>query len=506
MATEIPDLTAPWARVPLVHDETGLFPAETMTALDEHYAPEFADKADADATTAALATKADASSLATKADAASVYSKADADTRFAPVAALSSRSSAQIPPPRGLKLVTSFKAGHGFTKTGAGTADLNKAVASPIASQCVEIVTDGANGGTFVTNAAVPPVNLGSGRVAILVWAQDTINLNAIQAYLGQPTGGPSKGPQYKIYTAYSVQLVGGQPSNSNYTTLQPGRWQWLFVTPAAVSSTVGTPDMSAVTWWRLRIADNSVASNTVRFGGFGYFPIESRFSNGAVCFGFDDGFVGHRTIAAPMLAEKGWAATAFPVVSLIGTNANYMTLAQLRELQDVYRWSVGAHAYDNAMHLNGGYTQPGITLDQVNADALANKTWLISNGFRDSGLGAFPGGGVSTDVMAIMGKYSASLRSSAEVPMATPVPDDPMNVRSIGLTSANPASYYTDLIDKAKAAGALIDFRGHGVLDSGATGIAISTATLQTIVDYCATVGIEVTTRDRINAIIQSI
>jgi hypothetical protein len=35
--TELPDLTPPWDRIPLVNSDTGLFPAETMTAIDERY-------------------------------------------------------------------------------------------------------------------------------------------------------------------------------------------------------------------------------------------------------------------------------------------------------------------------------------------------------------------------------------------------------------------------------------------------------------------------------------
>jgi hypothetical protein len=382
------------------------------------------------------------------------------DGRYAPVSVLASQSSYPMPQPP-LSFITTFQAGHGFTSSGSGTFDLNHTAAdAPIGTQYVRVTTPGNGASGYVTKQGFPAADFSAGkRIAILCRVDQPAHLNLLSV---------------RLYTdASNSRLLSINPTHSNLRSVtMPGEWSWIYATLADNANVdAGAFNAASVTGYRVGIQDNNDAVPiNADVAAIAIFDPEPIADKAIITFTFDDGFLAHRTIAAPSLGLHGWTATAFPLGEYTDTGgANYMTKDQLRDLQNVYRWEFGGHAYSAAMHNNSpGY--PNYTLDQVSADVLKEITWLQQTGLRWSGMFAWPGGGVTLDLLNLLSRYYSLGRSSAVTPQMTPIADRPMDMRSLGIYSGYSGASVQASIDAAVANKTWLILRIHDIVASGAS------------------------------------
>ena len=129
----------------------------------------------------------------------------------------------------------------------------------------------------------------------------------------------------------------------------------------------------------------------------------------GAVSIVFDDGWQSTYTRARPSLDRYGYRATSVVIRDLVGT-ANYLTLAQLRALQNSSGWDIGAHADTVADH-NAGFAN--LEDSVVEADLQGIKRWLIENGFKRRDLFAWPQGSFTASQMLIARRFFNGIRGT---------------------------------------------------------------------------------------------
>jgi peptidoglycan/xylan/chitin deacetylase (PgdA/CDA1 family) len=95
------------------------------------------------------------------------------------------------------------------------------------------------------------------------------------------------------------------------------------------------------------------------------------------VSFTFDDGWAEHATVAAPVLARHGMAATAYVMPDQIGA-PGYLTRDQLRQLFVGFGWDVAAH------HATPFTALPPTALEDVLLGVVAALRSLgVGEGFR---------------------------------------------------------------------------------------------------------------------------
>lgn len=131
------------------------------------------------------------------------------------------------------------------------------------------------------------------------------------------------------------------------------------------------------------------------------------------VSFTFDDGFASTRTLAAPILEARGidgvlYLSSGVPNGTLIlDDNQPGITWDQVRELQNVYGWEIGAHSENHG-------ELPTLSQEALRAD-LANS----HNAFRTNGLNvtnfASPFGAYENYTLVEILKYNKSQRGFAD-------------------------------------------------------------------------------------------
>lgn len=389
--------------------------------------------------------------------------KTEAATSYAARSVIASQRNFPTPMPK-LTLISTFQTGHGFASSGVGTFDLDHVAADAAAgNQYARITTNGAGGGALLTKHGLPAFDSTGRRFAVLIRSNVDVN-STISVYLYNAVT-----TNFGLYTL-NVSSSGDRP------ILVADEWTWVYFSAADLTSTGGTYDPAAITGWRLRVADAN-APVVFDINAFGHFPRESaQGATGIVTFSVDDGYLSHRTYLAPKLAEYGWAASAFPISSIVndlGTYPAYMVPAQLRELETFYRWDIGGHAFDLAKHAGGGYPN-GWTDDQIISDILANIDWLQNVvGVRWSGIFAWPGGGVTKRVKDIVSRFYTYARSSKEpAPYQTALPSKPLDIASMSMNAdRSSTAVYTDAIASAAANKTWLIFRIHDIKASGSAG-----------------------------------
>lgn len=128
----------------------------------------------------------------------------------------------------------------------------------------------------------------------------------------------------------------------------------------------------------------------------------------------FDDGWATAYQNALPYMNQKGIRATMYTVPSFVG-QPGYMTLAQLKEMQDA-GWCIANHTYN---HLH--YLDDGLTVQQGGDEAERAAEWLINNGFKDGAYHlAYPYGQYDTGLtnkLKELGFYTARAITPGEAP-----------------------------------------------------------------------------------------
>lgn len=381
-----------------------------------------------------------------------------------------------LPSRRGSVVVTHAQSGHGWTLlNGTGTLTANATDEFVFGTQSIKLVTAGTGTWSRVGKNAGTAVN-GTGK-AVRVWLK-TLNSNnagTITVYAGTGSG--------SAFYAWDITQTSWNSANQYH--LPDGVWS-CFTLSFSHAAVTGSPTLTALTDFSFAVSDNTVAA-TVWFGGMEFFTESTKYPNGVVTLCFDDVFVSQWTLGKPVLDAAGYQATLFPIVDLVGSSASYLTLANIKSMQDMAGWEVAPHAYTNANHGNFG----SMTAAQIQADILNSVGWMASNGLRYEGSYAYPLGYFSGGQMDIVAPYCSAARTiqNRHNSNTLPVAQHPRlwSVSGVGGSGGYAVTNLTNasgLLDQVVTAKSWVILTMHDV-SSGASGSVnqISVADLTTLV-----------------------
>lgn len=384
--------------------------------------------------------------------------------------------------------ITHFQTSHGFTAANNdGTnSDLNDTSDYIFGSQAAKIVTLGNN--AFVTLKKTGGSTVDTSGKMVRLWLK-TDNPDAVSGcvlYCGSSN----------LANRWSWDVIKAPYFTGQYLT-PAGVWTCLGFSFADAFQT-GSPLRTSVTDWQISINDANSAA-TIHFGGIDLYPdVPSRYPNGVVTLCFDDSFAGHYTIARPLLNQYSYPATLFPIVDTVGSSG-YMTLAQIKTLQDMFGWEVAPHAYTTATHSNFA----SMSQSAIQADIISNINWMATNGFRYSGAYAYPLGIFSSGQDAYVAPYVKAARTIQSTLHSETLPvGNPLRLRAtsgvggVGGYSVTSLTNSGGVFDQCKAEKSWVILTMHNVVSGSSTQInEISQADLTTIVSGLNSRGIAVAT-----------
>ncbi|WP_161965416.1 polysaccharide deacetylase family protein [Rhodococcus sp. P1Y] len=175
-------------------------------------------------------------------------------------------------------------------------------------------------------------------------------------------------------------------------------QWTVLQVSLDNPSSVVGTGAGSAVQTARVAIAGVGGQTTPTKFGEVSFFA-RQKYPKGCIAFTFDDSWATTKTAALATMNQYRFRGTIFPWISLLGANASYLTLADLRTFQDLHGWEIGAHCTTEHVSFS---TYGSETLE---ATLQYMKRFLVTDGFRSECI-AYPGSNSSPAVRYAAAQY----------------------------------------------------------------------------------------------------
>jgi peptidoglycan/xylan/chitin deacetylase (PgdA/CDA1 family) len=425
-----------------------------------------------------------AAAFGTGTAAARYQTPATADTSYAPQMEVLRPT---LTPKGALPLMTvpANIAGHAWTKTGGqGTVDLNDTTDVMWGTQAVKVTSPGTNSTDCHVTASGLTLDL-TGRDPVLwVKVDDVTKLRALEVRLGDAT----------FANFYFFEFEAKATASRNDRYLRSGKWHRLVLPWGAKSVDTGTPNRAVINKIQVSPLDYGTGAATVHIGGFGYQPQATEYPNGVCVFIFDDGYLTQFTVARPYLDKYGFPATALPIVDIIGTNANYMTVAQLKELQDMHSWEVGAHAYTQGAH-NAAGAFTSLSASALDDELRLNKMWLRENGFRGYDLHAYPQGLYNDAVISAVGSYYGVSRSQHSYRRDTLPPTEPLRLRTFNLGSTQTLASAKAAVDEAAANKELLIYTLHDLVSPASTGNQWTPSDFQALVDYVASKNMAVRT-----------
>lgn len=394
-----------------------------------------------------------------------------------------------IRPSRGAQtMLTTFAPGHGWTGNGVGTINLNDTSDYALGSQCLSVVTSGGgnSGGqrSEITRSAIPAFDMTGKSLRLWVKLVSSTRLDRVRIGVGTDASN-----YYLIDAAFPAAHASGITPD--------GEWAVVDFDLAGASA-IGTPTRTACTWLMVRVTDIGAAqSATVRVGGIALVdkPPASRYPNGVITLGFDDGYVDQFTNARAKMDEYGFAATCYIIQDLIGpTPSAYMSAAQLRQLEDLSGWEVAAHAATTVNH-NVANAFASLTENQLRTELETHKKWMIKQGFRGVDHFAYPQGKWSAQTVPIVREYFATARTTTPPGYGSATPAESQRMRVYPINAGTSAAVLNGMVDQVKANRSWLQLYTHRVLPSGAVGTQIEKATFDAMVDYIAAQGVAVRT-----------
>jgi Polysaccharide deacetylase len=332
-----------------------------------------------------------------------------------------------------------FQAGHGWTAGGVGTASAEPNDTSAFArgTQSVRVTTTGTAEQSYVRRTGMTGMNLTGKMIRLVFRIEDTANLSKLVFYVGNGS--------FANYFAWEFHIH--STTAANY--VQPGEWvtvhlQWADVTGAAGTysrSAVGVPSTkTGFTDMSFAVYDNARGPVTYRLQAVELVPDTANvFPKGAVSITFDDSHKSVHDLARPAMDAYGFPGTSYTIAQAIGTGT-FLTVDQMRSLQDLSGWEMAGHAYATSAHA-ASYTE--LTAAQVDADVGRLREWLVGNGFTGENFsyphGAFKKTTDGVPVDRIASRHFTTARSMVSETIESFAPAMPYRLKA--LTGINDGS-----------------------------------------------------------------
>jgi peptidoglycan/xylan/chitin deacetylase (PgdA/CDA1 family) len=292
-------------------------------------------------------------------------------------------------------VITNLQAGHGFSKQDAISTQTDDTAIFTKGTQSLKLTTDGANGVCFTRKSSISPAIDLTGK-QLIVWGR---------------VDDPSKLADFTLYISSNNMTAHWYWQLAlNITAKDAGKWLPIVLSWSA-ATVLGSPDRAAINCIQWRVRDNGTGIINCSLGGIGSVAEPSA---GIVSITFDDNWASAYDTARPIMDAYDMAGTMYTIPELVGATG-YMTLAQLRKLQDEAGWDVSGHYQTNLTTLPGS------------ADSILRgvKKWLGQNGFR-KGINefAYPNGDYNTEVLEAAQRHFRSARTILERKESLNVPD----------------------------------------------------------------------------------
>ncbi len=328
----------------------------------------------------------------------------------------------------------------------------------------------------------------------VRVWVRlptlgDIANILNIGLFLGNDNNMAVNYAQY-FATGFGQEILGAEDG-----------W-WGFVVNFGDMVATGSPDRSAITALWLRVTDANGQPVSVQFGKIELLPEPP---NGAVTFWFDDGRLTQHTTARPILNKYGFPATYSVIRDIVvGEAANpsgaftpaAMSMAQLRDLQDLDGGDICCHANTIAAH-NQTNGLVDCTPTQLEDEFTQQQQWLRANGFRGGEHFAYPKGRHNQAVYDAVRRHFRSARSTYRFsPCETWPPTAALKLKTKYIFASSTFAEVQAEITRARLNNEWLILTIHDVVTTPTIdSTEMSTAIFQQIVDEVALQGIPVRT-----------
>jgi hypothetical protein len=373
-------------------------------------------------------------------------------------------------------LITQFATGHGWTNyTSSAASFTDDTTTNALGTQSVQSVTKTDNtpaqvqGGGYAVNA--------TGKMVVIWLKVDGVaNLTELNLYAGDA----SLANSYN----WTIADAGGVAQH----VFREGEWMPV-VLGFADAIAAGSPNRASLNLFRLRSRATTGNAVTVHIGGLGLTDEPNAFPNGVISISCDDSYLSQYVELRKALDVYGWGATAYTIVDRLGV-AGFMTLAQLKDLEQNHNWEVAGHSYTMANHAIG---YGNMTDADCEADIRNLKKWLVDNNFRGADHLAYPLGSFTPSTQAVMGKYFSTGRTVTNRLIETIRPSDRMRLRSLSVTNTITLATAKAMVDKVVANKGWGILTFHELVTTPTLGAHWAIADMIALIDYIATKGVPV-------------
>ena len=368
-------------------------------------------------------------------------------------------------------VIADFQPGHNWAYTfGYGSAAADTSVFCR-GTQSYRITTNGAYVQSHIESSLPSPLDLSDKVIRIIAKTDNPDNTN--QGTRGFTLMLSSNGA-WSSYVGYRGTNV----------ARRLGGWITLSFTPADLQIKRNGADMTAITDIAFECQDNSLGPLNVWIQEISYHPF---IREGAVSLTFDDGIMSAYTEAFPILNDAGMAGTAYinssTAVKETGRNID---LAQLTEMQN--------DGWDIANHESVHYDLTSLPYSQVVANVVDCRDWLTDNGLNGGEYFSIPGGKYNEQVTSVFREYMVSTRVSGGDYNSLP-PGDFQLIYSYPTTQYTTPAMISAAVNEAMEHNAWLVLMFHRFRTPATTGIDMTPATFQAVVDVIAASGIQIIT-----------
>lgn len=256
------------------------------------------------------------------------------------------------------------------------------------------------------------------------------------------------------------------------------GEWFEVTLTRGDFAFNSGTANWATVNGLAFQFYSNTGTTPNVWVDQVVRYPTPAR---PTISFAFDDGFASTFTDAKPAMDRYGYRGSAFIMPTALNTPA-YMTQAQIDALA-AQGWDIAGHNVTDLTTL---------TAAQAEADVLATKTYLVDRGYKGGDAYAYPLGGQTTALRAMVGKYFNAARGTSTLGQTRAyLARRNMMTRQLGsaVTVANVQGW----VDQAAAGNEWLIITGHKLTATPVAAEDFTPANFTAVVDYVAASGAQV-------------
>lgn len=344
----------------------------------------------------------------------------------------------------------------------------------------LRITSDGDGLQVNVRATELAPIDLRDAHLRLLLRVDRPERLEQMLLYLS------SDG--FVGFEAY--RLVGGPEDGRAYVL--PDAWMAVTVALGTPLARVGDAvDLARITDVQLSLADLGLGPVTAHVD---VLETVARPARGTVSLLFDDARDGVYRHARPILDRHGLRASVAAIVDLVGT-PGFMSLEQLQWLEWYAGWDVVAH-HTSALPEEVGFAE--LSDDEVVAELLGARAWLLAHGFRrGADHFVYPYGGFDArSIELVRGSFASSRTIVRGLGLETLPPADPYRIRALSVTEGDPPEALTAAIDRAARERSWLVLVFHQVVDrvpDGATGYRAQD--LAAVVAHLAAADVDVVT-----------